>query len=522
VTGPAALSGERGGWIVDAVILAAWLIAIGAVMRYDHGAFGWMPGVPPLAVAPAEAQEQWFGLYYQGEKVGFTHLILAPDEQDGVPGFLLMDDGRVRLELLGSAQQLRISAKSFVDSDWRLRRMSASLETDGYRLTLSGERQGDELLLTITTPASAKQQRLHDPSGRIWMSGLSSWAAFHKLKIGQRGQLWLLNPLAMKPEPANFHVTGLERFGDQDAMVIETEYQGMKSTTWLGRSGRVLKESSPMGWVMLQESRERAMGWARGQAPVDLMAATAVPVDRPIEHPERLTRLVFLVEGVAPDAIRIDRQPWQVISPADTADGIEPPPEPRFVVSLARPDLASPQRSSAPSPTHTSATAFVQSDDKEVMEKAREIVGDASQRWQQAVALHDWVFRTLTKRLSIGLPTTKDVLVSLAGDCHEHTIVFTGLARSLGIPTRMVAGLFYLHGRFYYHAWPEVWLPLDEASSEQAPQDGRWIPMDPTTGQVLADVTHIGLVEAEDEALIALGQFVGRIRLRILEMDELQ
>ena len=46
-----------------------------------------------------------------------------------------------------------------------------------------------------------------------------------------------------------------------------------------------------------------------------------------------------------------------------------------------------------------------------------------------------------------------------------------------------------------------------------------WVPTDPTLGQPLADATHLGLVEAEDERLVALGQFVGQLRVQALDVE---
>ena len=86
----------------------------------------------------------------------------------------------------------------------------------------------------------------------------------------------------------------------------------------------------------------------------------------------------------------------------------------------------------------------------------------------------------------------------------ENTVFYAALARSIGLPTRMVAGLVYQQGRFYYHAWPEVWL-------------GEWIPTDPTLGQPIADATHLGLIEAESERLVSLGQFIGKLRIQVLD-----
>jgi transglutaminase-like putative cysteine protease len=149
---------------------------------------------------------------------------------------------------------------------------------------------------------------------------------------------------------------------------------------------------------------------------------------------------------------------------------------------------------------------------------ARQIVGDETDPWRQAQALEAWVHQTLAKRMTIGLPSTLDVLAMRVGDCHEHTVLFTGLARSLGLSTRMLAGLVYQGGpgppravagagRFYYHAWPEVWI------------NGVWLPLDPTLGQPLADATHLGLLEAEGEELLALGRLVGRLSVQVVEAD---
>ena len=43
-------------------------------------------------------------------------------------------------------------------------------------------------------------------------------------------------------------------------------------------------------------------------------------------------------------------------------------------------------------------------------------------------------------------------------------------ARS-GIPARIAVGLVYIHGAFYYHAWPEVY--LDEGLRAQGSGQGR-------------------------------------------------
>src|SRR5205814_2129834 len=83
--------------------------------------------------------------------------------------------------------------------------------------------------------------------------------------------------------------------------------------------------------------------------------------------------------------------------------------------------------------------------------------------------INAWVYDSLRPVVTIGIPSALHVLRTRRGDCNEHTQLFVALARAAGIPARSVAGLAYVDGKFYYHAWPEVLLR-------------GWVAVDPTFG----------------------------------------
>ena len=498
--------------IIDGAILVGWLATVGMVILHERGQlWGGMGNPTSTLIATIDAKEQWFGIYYQGQKIGFSQTVVVPDEHEGVPGVGVIDNGRLVFNLLGQPQQLEVRARAFIDADWRLQVFTASIQSPTQALRWVGRRHGEELMVTVTTPTSTVTKRLRDPTGSAFVNGLSSWAAFHRLRLGQSGKAWVLNPLALTPEPVYFTVRKREIVDGADALVVETDVSGLTTTSWVTPDGEVLRETSPLGWELRRESREQAMTHLFAQAPaLDLLSATSVPVDRPIEEPERLERLTLLAEGLNPDGIAIQR-PWQrVFAPEHLADyHRSAPASPWCLLQLDRPqqDSSSGRVLSPGLERYRRPSLFVQSDDSRITAKAAEIVGAQTDPWKQVEALHRWVYHTMVKRLTIGLPSAVDILNTPVGDCHEHTVLFTALARSRQIPTRMVAGLVYQQGRFYYHAWPEVWV-------------GRWVPVDPTLGQLVADATHLGLIEAENEQLLALGQFVGRVRFSVLEVIE--
>ena len=70
-------------------------------------------------------------------------------------------------------------------------------------------------------------------------------------------------------------------------------------------------------------------------------------------------------------------------------------------------------------------------------------------------------------------------------DCGDRAAALVTLARGIGVPARRVCGLAYLDGSLapglYPHEWAEVWLA------------GRWVPVDPTLGQVPAGAVRLVL-----------------------------
>ena len=75
--------------------------------------------------------------------------------------------------------------------------------------------------------------------------------------------------------------------------------------------------------------------------------------------------------------------------------------------------------------------------------------------------------------------------------------------RSIGIPAGIEAGLVYLRGGFYYHAWNTVYI-------------GRWISVDALFNQIPADVTHIGFTSGLQEMQLDLMEVMGKIKLEVL------
>lgn len=122
-----------------------------------------------------------------------------------------------------------------------------------------------------------------------------------------------------------------------------------------------------------------------------------------------------------------------------------------------------------------------------------------------ALRIHRWVHDSLAKRARIGVPSARAVLEQRAGDANEHTQLFVALARAASIPARPAAGLVHVDGKFYYHAWPEIYL-------------GNWVPVDPTLGQFPADAAHLRFVLGGLDRQAELLRLIGTLEIDVLEI----
>ena len=102
--------------------------------------------------------------------------------------------------------------------------------------------------------------------------------------------------------------------------------------------------------------------------------------------------------------------------------------------------------------------------------------------------------------------TSLDVLDQMAGDCTEHALLFTALARAAGLLAREVGGVAYVYAGkplFGWHAWAEI-------------HDGKqWVSVDPTWNQVYVDATHVKFSEDPDDW--AWLNVLGKVQFKILD-----
>ena len=443
---------------------------------------------------------QWRGVYYRGEKIGFTvGQIVAQDE-----GFELQEDGRLQMSLLGATSAAVLKTTARVDKNFALQSFTFSLDPGTGPIIVAGTLEGVTLTLSITSGGRTRQEVRTLAEPPALMLSLSRRLASEGLTEGARHQWTMFDPATMRNAPVTVVVGAREvvRVDERPvpAFRVELSFGGLHTTSWVTDTGEVVREESPMGLLTVAESSDRAVAMAvsRGVQMDMLEAAAVVPVSKQrIENPRDVQRLRLRLEGAdltSPDL--------QGVGQRIDGDVIEIVDARGLVAEPGAPDLASYLR---PEP-------FIESDAAEIQAEAARVLTGITGVRARAERLTRHVNALLEKKPTVSLPSAVEVLRTRVGDCNEHTALFVALARAAGIPARISVGLVSVRSAFYYHAWPEVY--VDEGDGR-----GLWLPVDPTLNQFPADATHLRLARGGLDQQVAILPLIGRVKMTILDLE---
>jgi hypothetical protein len=442
---------------------------------------------------------QWKGVYYRGEKIGF----MVGQSQATEDGYELSEDGRLQMMLLGATTAARIHTSARVDRDFNLRSFAFSLDPGTGPIEISGTLDGRTLGLQVKTPSGGTRtetRTLAEPPSLAL--NLPRQLAAAGLEPGLKRTLAAFDPATLRNAPMELSVEGREVIWAANKPVpafrVKMSFQGLVSTSWITDVGEVVREESPMGLIVLRETRDRATALAvPGSVQVDMLRAAAIPATGArIVDGTQLESLRVRLTGFALDAAETGGAGQTVDGEVvEVVDGTAQKPLPIG---------AEVDRARHPEP-------MIESDAPEIGAEATKAIGDAVDAKARAERLTRYVAALLEKKPTVSLPSALEVLRTGVGDCNEHTVLYVAMARAAGLAARIAVGVVHLHDAFYYHAWPEVFV-------EAPPGRGYWLAVDPTLNQFPADPTHIVLARGGLDRQAAILPALGQAKIEILSM----
>jgi len=455
--------------------------------------------------------DTWMAIYFSdGRKVGYSRSQILPAGESPDDGYMVINQTKLQLAFLETSAEVDMNAQAEIGGDGRFERFNIEVGNGDTSFRGEAEVVDGKTQFRVTAGGTTRTFVRDAPPDGLVADSMSPLLVAADLRPGVTYRADLLDPISFKSSKAR--VTLVERelidVGDEkvDADRILIEYQGVETTAWVVDSGEVVRVDTGMGLSMVREPREMAenmeqIGRAGMLRVADMAQFAVIPSGERISDSADVAKMTVRIDGASLENLAVEdssqrvtdwtRGTVEIVSRVPARDRVRPFPIGRLNRSMNR--LTEPEM-------------LIESDEPEIVARAESIVAGSTDSWQAALAIYDWVYRSVEKDIVFSVPSALEVLHNLRGDCNEHTTLFVGLARAAGIPARTQLGLVYSRGGFYYHAWPEVYV-------------GEWVRMDPTLGQPVADGTHIKFVEGGIDRWSEILRLVGTIRIEVLNVE---
>ncbi len=426
---------------------------------------------------------EWFGVYLLGKKAGFSRSWVGVEVRQGRRVLVAHTESTISATVgTKTVQRSQVDEKVYDPRPGgRLLTFSSRREGDGGNRSVEGHCTAERCVAVLTAEGHSEQRQLPPVAETAEQADAARLAAARRTTVaGEQLDLEALRVKKMEDRYVGIaHVAagGVEA----EVSVVDELEAGDRAATRISIApdGRVVELRLGESVTAKAEPEETAKRLDK----VDLFGMTRVPVPGTVDRTVP-GKVVYRLRGVPKQFQAADpRQTWT--------------PEPDATVQLsvvaARPAAADPAHDArrgrpAPGvpPELLRPTPEVDSDSPAIQKLAREVVGSTPGVYAASVKIAHFVYRRLEKAYGVSRDRASEVLELGKGDCTEHALLFTALARAAGIPAQQVHGLVYAQyddgvPALYWHAWVEV-----KTGDE-------WVALDPTFDQAVADPTHIVL-----------------------------
>jgi hypothetical protein len=407
----------------------------------------------------------------------------------------------MRINTMGMIQDISLNTNSRLNPDFTLKEFDFEISSGRFRFSVRGSVDGNKLQVTTESAGSSRQFEIPVQGKTYLINSIMGAMTTTDLRPGDKYVFNIFDPASMGQAEVIAEVIGREFIDigglNQPATKVSLNFKGVSQMAWIGKEGDIIKEKGLLGINLIKTDRADALDGLAIESSQDLTKIASVAANVTLDNVEALDVLKVKIQGIPFEKLQLQggRQTFngQVLTVTkETLTNLASELQTENLAALEKVFLK-------PGP-------FIQSDNQMIRDQVRKILKDAPDAPPLARArmLLDWVHTHIKKRPVLSLPDALSTLENRVGDCNEHAVLLAALARAAGIPTRIEAGLVYLKGRFYYHAWNLMYL-------------GQWVTVDSLFGQLPADVSHLRFATGSTEQQLDIMGIIGKIQLAVIE-----
>ncbi len=451
-------------------------------------------------------KEAWYGIYFQEDKIGYSHFKILPSEKN----FIIESDSIMRLTAMRKTNEIKMTEKITVAPDLSLISFDSNVKMNQKDLRVEGNVNSTKLVLKMNAE-DEKIDRDFSIDGKIFhTSAISLMPALKGLREGAKYSFDVFNVERQSVENIEQEISRVKGSpGPSDAVwKITNNYGQSLVNSWTNSKGLVVLEKGLDGsLITILEDQESARQFMEKKAKQKdlILDFSLVKTPTKIVKPGQAKFLKVRLEGIHPDLIAKDnRQKVYVPESGRPEEGFDVEVNTENIQRISE-GLGSTSHENIDSLSkYLLSTPTIQVGHKEIRDQALKIVTKESTDMDKVIKLVNWTADNIKGEMKDSF-SALEVLRSKQGECQSHSQLYTALARSLGIPTRIVTGLVYSENLgFLYHAWAESYVK-------------GWLSVDPTLKQAPSDATHIKLASRREDDQSSVLKMMGKVRIKSLD-----
>ncbi len=478
-------------WGIAITVVFAGLLAV------RLGYFKDPPPPQPPSQKPGSARpsETWMNIYQNKQKIGVIHRTFNSLENGR---YQTGENVTMQINTMGITQAIHLATETQLNPDMSFSSFNFELNSSLFRFVARGYAGKDQLIIFSGLPHAQTKTVL--PIKDIpHISGNIYEAAFlGGLEKDKTRDFSIFDPATLGIRKIAVTRSADEIIPIMGKRVLTQKYcadfMGAKHCAWLDKEGDVLKETGLLGLSMEKVSREKAQEGISAGKSADFAQLASIPSNLTIAEASKLARIEIKIDGVTHVSM--------------LSGGRQALQKNILTITKERIPLKTVQQTTIPVflQEYLKPSPLVQSDHAQIQDQVKKITTPEDLPQEKIRKIVGWVYKNISKKPVLSVPNAVEVLNNKIGDCNEHAVLTAALLRAAGVPAQIEAGLVYLNGRFYYHAWNTAYL-------------GDWVTVDSVFNQIPADVTHLRLVRGEGGEQLDLLGAMGKIKLEVISIS---
>ena len=271
------------GKFIRVLILVVWAILFGQLLSRDYF-------VKTLDIRESQAiqrgrEESFLGIYFKQERIGYVkNRMIGKDEGGGT----LYQDAVLHLNILEKTYPVEMHLQAELSNGSLLENFRFSLSSPFYELHANGAINGNEVHFTMNTGKDEVSDVIQLNEPPFISTHMRSYLLQNDLIEGEKFKIPYFDPVTMSGRESIIEYKGFKKelFYKQGRIYklhhfVET-ISGIRISFYLDEKGKVIKETSPAGFVFISEPEFRATDIVyKG---TEILSSVSVPA---IKNPRR-------------------------------------------------------------------------------------------------------------------------------------------------------------------------------------------------------------------------------------------